>query len=51
MLNQLPLFTLRFVGIALPLIDGLPAYRVYAVYDFEGKLIGTALLSEEEFGA
>lgn len=45
---QLPIFSLRFLAIALPLMDGAPTFHVFECIDMYGETIGYAFLEVEE---
>lgn len=45
---QLPLFSLRFLAIALPLIEGAPTFHIFECLNMEGEVIGYAFLEVEE---
>jgi len=49
--SQLPLFNLRLVGLAIPIIPDTPPYHVFEVITWDGTVIGYALLAVEELNA
>lgn len=41
---QLPLFSLRFLAIAIPFLPDMPTYKIFEVIDMSGEVIGYAML-------